>query len=82
MDDFDAKNHLRDVHREADLRRLAQLAQRSAAVKQPGWVSQQVGRLLYALGNGLTGLGERMKREREVAPDAPLVEQQGHEVLS
>jgi hypothetical protein len=26
MDDFDAKNHLRDIHREADLRRLAQLA--------------------------------------------------------
>ncbi|HEX2905783.1 MAG TPA: hypothetical protein VHO69_02905 [Phototrophicaceae bacterium] len=26
MDDYDAKNHLRDLHREAEERRLAQLA--------------------------------------------------------
>jgi hypothetical protein len=82
MDDFDAKNHLRDVHREADLRRLARLAKAGAAVKQPGWVSQQAGRLLYALGNGLARLGERMKREREAATDSAFVEQQGQEGLS
>jgi hypothetical protein len=34
MDDFDAKNHIRDMHREADLQRLARLAQPSAPIKQ------------------------------------------------
>jgi hypothetical protein len=70
MDDFDAKNHLRDVHREADLSRLARLAQVGAPPRQPGWLSKQVGRLLYALGNRLAGLGKRM-----AAADVPLVEQ-------
>jgi hypothetical protein len=32
MDDFDARNHIRDMHRYADQRRLAQLAQQGAAV--------------------------------------------------
>jgi hypothetical protein len=72
MDEFDAKNHLRDAHREADLSRLARLAKAGAPPRQPGWVSQQVGRLLYALGNRLAGLGERMKRERAVGADVPL----------
>jgi hypothetical protein len=80
MDDFDAKNHLRDLHREADLRRLARLVKAGAAVKQPGWVSRHVGHWLYTLGNGLAGLGECMKRG--VAPNASFVEQKEHRELS
>ncbi len=34
MDDFDAKNHLRDLHREADNERLAQLAAAGVEAKQ------------------------------------------------
>jgi hypothetical protein len=34
MDDFDAKNHLRDLHREADNQRLAQLVEAGAESKQ------------------------------------------------
>lgn len=37
---------------------------------EPGWVSQLARRLLAPLGKRLAGLGERMKRGREVAPDA------------
>ena len=35
MDDFDAKNHLRDLHREANNERLAQLVEAGAEVKKP-----------------------------------------------
>ena len=35
MDDFDAKNHLRDLHREADNERIAQLVEAESETKKP-----------------------------------------------
>jgi hypothetical protein len=34
MDDFDAKNHIRDMHRDAEMRRLARLAEANAKANQ------------------------------------------------
>ena len=34
MDDFDAKNHIRDMHRAAEMRTLARMAQANKAAKQ------------------------------------------------
>ncbi len=36
---------------------------------EPGWSSRQVGRFFSALGNGLTSLTSRLKRQQEAAPD-------------
>ncbi len=43
---------------------------------QPGWMAQQAGRLLTAVGNGLVSLGERLKCESDLSLDIPRA---GHE---
>jgi hypothetical protein len=42
---------------------------------RPGWISEHAGHLLYALGDGLVALGERLKQGQGQPMNAPCVEQ-------
>ena len=50
--------------------------------EQPGWVSQQAGRILCTVGNGLTSLGERLEHGRTVLAEATTSTQEQGGVLS
>lgn len=49
--------------------------------EQPGWVSKQTGRLINALGNGLSALGTRLSREQDLAIDSPVADQQPNSLV-
>jgi hypothetical protein len=43
---------------------------------RPGWVSRQVGRLLYVLGTRAASLGERMSQPPEISLEVSLTAQE------
>lgn len=50
--------------------------------EQPGWVAQQAGRVLYAVGSGLASLGERLEHGRDAVVESAHQEREQRGVLS
>jgi hypothetical protein len=57
------------LEHEQRVRSLAPVSEFGSPMKvsRSGWIIRQAGRLLYALGNRLASLGERMKYGREIS---------------
>ena len=41
---------------------------------QPGWASQQIGKLFQSVGSTLTSLGERLNHDHDIPCDTPLAD--------